>query len=101
METVIKIIGLEKGNTDSLQDVVYKVQFYLTLTENGVTRTEEMELHFTVDPSSFTAYNGLTEEVVKSWITNHSNYSNQIKVIQHMIFEEGLTKVTSGFPWES
>ena len=102
MEIIIKIIGLEKGNTDSLQDVVYRVKFYLTLIENGVTRTEPMEQDLgAADPSSFMAYDSLTEDAVKSWITNHSNYDNQIKIIKHMMFREGLTEVTSGFPWES
>tara|TARA_B100001287_G_scaffold226828_1_gene196644 strand:+ start:1133 stop:1441 length:309 start_codon:yes stop_codon:yes gene_type:complete len=102
METIVKIIGLDKGNTDSLQDVIYKVKFYLTVIENGVTRTEPMEQNLdAADPSSFTAYSSLTEETVKSWVTNHSNYSNQIKIIQDMIFREGLTEVTTEFPWES
>ena len=102
METIVKIIGLDKGNTDSLQDVVYKVKFYLTLKENGVTRTEPMEQDLSAaDPSSFTAYGSLTEENVESWVRGHSNYNNQIKIIQDIIFREALTEVTSGFPWES
>ena len=42
METVIGIIALEKNNTDSLQDVIYKVEYYLTVIENGSKRTEPM-----------------------------------------------------------
>ena len=102
METIVKIIGLDKGNTDSLQDVIYRVKFYLTVIENGVTRTETMEQDLdAADPSSFTAYGSLTEETVESWVTGHSDYNNQIKIIQDIIFREALTEVTSGFPWES
>jgi len=102
METVIGITALEKNNTDNLQDVIYKVEYYLTVIENGSQRTEPMALTFR-NPSAdgFIEYNNLTEENIKSWIMNDPMYNRQIEIIRDMVFRESMTRVEQGFPWES
>ena len=102
METVIAITALEKNNTDNLQDVVYKVEYYLTIIENGIRRTEPMELKFSnINAEGFIEYNNLTEENIKSWIINDPMYDQQIEIIQDMVFRESMTRIDQNFPWES
>lgn len=102
MDTRIRIVALHKGSTESLENIVYKVEYYLTLIENGVTRTETMIQSLSeADGSSFVPYDDLTEENVESWITSHPQYNNQVEVIRHMIFEESMSKIEDNFPWES
>jgi len=102
METVIKITALEKNNTDNLQDVIYQVEYYLTVIENEIHRTEPMALTFR-NPTAegFIEYNNLTEENIKSWIMNDPMYNRQIEIIKDMVFKESMTRVEQDFPWES
>tara|TARA_B000000557_G_scaffold72881_1_gene57811 strand:+ start:1404 stop:1712 length:309 start_codon:yes stop_codon:yes gene_type:complete len=102
METIIKIIALHKGSTASLENIIYKVEYYLTLIENGGTRTESMILSLNdAEASSFVQYNDLTEDNIKTWITSHSQFNNQVDAIRQMKFNESMARVENNFPWES
>ena len=74
----------------------------MTLIENGGTRTESMILSLNdAEASSFVQYNDLTEDNIKTWITSHSQFNNQVDAIRQMKFNESMARVENNFPWES
>jgi hypothetical protein len=104
-----QLTSLKRKNTSELNNVV--VQTYwkkIGTDENGNTGEFSGATPFdlsTVDPTSFTSYEDLTEEAVLGWIQSVvvGDYENHVnaqiaKQIQDKI--SPITEVTDGFPWQ-
>lgn len=88
------VSGLEKHNTESLQEVVSKVTWFLTGTDDvdnikyimiGVTNLDTSGM----DPNSFIAYPSLSEETVVQWVQTLESGNMDY---YHSVIEEGIAK---------
>jgi len=104
-----QLTSLKRKNTSELNNVV--VQTYwkkIGTDENGNTGEFSGATPFdlsTVDPTSFTSYEDLTEEAVLGWIQSvvvgdYERHVNEKIAEQIEAIVSPVVSVTGGFPWQ-
>jgi hypothetical protein len=96
----INILKLKGGTVDSQDDVVTEVNYELTGEDDGTTYTVTANINCVYDAENFTPLANLTENEVKSWITNDTiNHVAYKKHVNDKIakIKESKTELTK--PW--
>ena len=92
------------ATSGSLSDVVTSVDYLISCTgsnegTSSVYLMPEVDRLGTVESSSFIAYNDLTDDVVKSWITGSSDWSTKLSNAEAQMSSSIWPEVTTGLPW--
>ena len=104
-----QLTSLKRKNTSELNNVVVQTYWKKTGTdENGNTGEFSGATPFdlsTVDPTSFTSYEDLTEEAVLGWIQSvvvgdYERHVNEKIAEQIEAIVSPVVSVTGGFPWQ-
>lgn len=94
---ILKLIG---GEVDSQSDVVTSVIYELTGVDGDFTASVNGDIHCDYDADNFTELSNLTEEQVKSWITNDDkNYVAYKNYVDRKIAKKKESINTLTKPW--
>jgi len=104
-----QLTSLKRKDTSELNNIVVQTYWKKTGTdENGNTGEFSGATPFdlsTVDPTSFTSYEDLTEEAVLGWIQSvvvgdYERHVNEKIAEQIEAIVSPVVSVTGGFPWQ-
>ena len=105
MDYNLRIDNMRKlATSGSLSDVVVSVDYTIACTgSNNATSSYHLETPIctlgTVASSSFIAYDDLTEDIVKSWITGSSDWSERLSNAEAELSSSIWPQESRGLPW--
>jgi len=106
IEFDFKINSLTKKDIGTQSDVIDSIKWILVGKYNGIVVEHQCGVIFDdielVNQNTFTNYNELTDEIVKSWVMNDDLLENMKCSIANKINSKLLkSEIVTDFPWQS